>query len=146
MNTDILTQLASQDGAQYAWLRQSLNDFEMARILLASGKWDGACYHAQQTAKKLLKFILSHAGQAFRHTHTHSVHELAKEYNQHLDATLFDDEIIDSYKELSQYNTIARYPSAYDAPVDIITKKQALSAIDTLNQTLWILRGVYENR
>jgi HEPN domain-containing protein len=65
MNTDFLTQLASQDGVQYAWLRQGLNDFEMVKILQASNKWDGACYHAQQAVEKLLKFVLSDAGQAF---------------------------------------------------------------------------------
>jgi len=142
MNTDFLTQLASQDGAQYAWLRQSLNDFEMAKILQASNKWDGVCYHTQQAVEKLLKFVLSDAGQAFRHSH--SVHELAKDCNKVLAVVLFDDEIIDLFKELSQYNTIARYPSACDAPVDVITKKQALSAVDTLSQTLLILEKVYE--
>lgn len=142
MDAEFLKQRASQDGAQYAWLRQSLNDFEMAKILQASNKWDGVCYHAQQAVEKLLKFVLSDAGQAFRHTH--SVHELAKDCNKALAAVLFDDEIIDLLKELSQYNTIARYPSACDAPVDIITKKQALSAVDTLSQTLLILEKVYE--
>lgn len=141
MNADSLTQLASQDGTQYAWLRQSLNDFEMAKILQASNKWDGVCYHAQQAVEKLLKFVLSDAGQTFRHTH--SVHELAKDCNKALEVVLFDDETIDLYKELSQYNTIARYPSACDAPVDVITKKQALSAMDTLSQTLIIMGKVY---
>ena len=142
MSTDFLTQIATKDGAQYAWLRQSLNDFEMAKILLASNKWDGVCYHAQQAVEKLLKFVLSDAGQAFRNTH--SVHELAKDCNKALETALFNDEIIDSYKELSQYNTIARYPAYCDAPVDVITKKQALSAMDTLTQTLLILGEVYE--
>lgn len=143
MNADSLIQIASKNGAQYAWLRQSLNDFEMAKILLASNKWDGVCYHAQQAVEKLLKFMLSDAGQAFRHTH--SVHELAKDCNKVLEASVFDYDVIDSYKELSQYNTIARYPSSCDAPVDVITKKQALSAMDTLAQTLRILGKVYES-
>jgi len=143
MNADSLIQIASRNGAQYAWLRQSLNDFEMAKILLASNKWDGVCYHAQQAVEKLLKFMLSDAGQAFRHTH--SVHELAKDCNKVLETSVFDDDVIDSYKELSQYNTIARYPSSCDAPVDVITKKQALSAMDTLAQTLRILGKVYES-
>jgi HEPN domain-containing protein len=114
----------------------------MARILLASNKWDGVCYHVQQAVEKLLKFVLSDAGQAFRHTH--SVHELAKDCNKVLETALFNDEVIDLYKELSQYNTIARYPTSCDAPVDVITKKQALSAMDTLTQTLLILGEVYE--
>jgi len=70
MITDFLTQIATNDGAQYAWLRQSLNDFE--------------------------------------------------------------------------YNSIARYPASCDAPVDVITKKQALSAMDTVTKTLLILEEVYE--
>jgi HEPN domain-containing protein len=57
MNADSLIQIASRNGAQYAWLRQSLNDFEMAKILLSSNKWDGVCYHAQQAVEKLLKFM-----------------------------------------------------------------------------------------
>ena len=143
MSADFLIPVANKDGAQYAWLRQSLNDFEMAKILLVANKWDGVCYHAQQAVEKLLKFMLSDAGQAFRHTH--SVHELAKDCNKVLDAAVFDDDVIDLYKELSQYNTIARYPSSCDAPVDVITKKQALSAMDTLNQTLLILEKIYES-
>ena len=143
MSADFLTQIATKDGAQYAWLRQSLNDFDMAKILLTANKWDGVCYQTWQAVEKLLKFVLSDAGQTFRHTH--SVHELAKDCNKLLETVLFNDEIIDLCKELSQYNTIARYPSACDAPVDIITKKQALSAMDTLSQTLLILGGVYEN-
>ena len=143
MSVDFLIQVANKDGAQYAWLRQSLNDFEMAKILLVANKWDGVCYHAQQAVEKLLKFMLSDAGQAFRHTH--SVHELAKDCNKVLDAAVFDDNVIDLYKELSQYNTSARYPLSCDAPVDVITKKQALSAMDTLNQTLLILGKIYES-
>lgn len=142
MSADSLTQIAIGDGAQYAWLRQSLNDFEMAKILLAANKWDGVCYHAQQAVEKALKFTLSDAAQAFRHTH--SVHELAKDCNKLFETALFDDEIIDSYKELSQYNTIARYPSSGDAPVDLITKKQALSAMNSLTETFLILGKVYE--
>ena len=37
-----------------------------------------------------------------------------------------------------------RYPTCCDAPVDVITKKQALSAMNTLTQTLLILGEVYE--
>ena len=125
MSADFLTLLATKDGAQYAWLRQSLNDFDMAKILLAANKWDGVCYQTWQAVEKLLKFVLSDAGQIFRHTH--SVHELAKDCNKLLEAALFNDEIIDLYKELSQYNTIARYPSACDAPVDIHQKTSIIS-------------------
>ncbi len=57
MSADLLIQVANKDGAQYAWLRQSLNDFEMAKILLVAKKWDGVCYHAQQAVEKLLKFM-----------------------------------------------------------------------------------------
>ena len=142
MSTEFLTQTATQEGVQYAWLRQSLNDFEMAKILLSSCKWDGACYHLQQAVEKLLKYIISDAGHPIRHTH--SVHELAKDCNKLLETNVFDDEIVDLYKELSQYNTIARYPSSCDAPVDIITKRQALATLDTFNKTLIILRRVYE--
>ncbi|MDO9107008.1 MAG: HEPN domain-containing protein [Methylovulum sp.] len=140
-NTEQLARIAIQDGAQYAWLRQSLNDFEMTHILFSANKWDGVCYHAQQSVEKLLKFIISSTGQPIRHTH--SVHELAKDCNKLLDAEAFDEEHIDCYKELSQYNTIARNPSACDAPVDIITKKQAQSAIDTLDRALMILEQLY---
>ncbi|MEI7996330.1 MAG: HEPN domain-containing protein [Methylococcaceae bacterium] len=66
MNADSLIQIAFSNGTQYAWLRQSLNDFEMAKILLALNKWDGACYHAQQAVEKLLKIILSDAAQPIR--------------------------------------------------------------------------------
>jgi len=141
MNVEALKEVAMQEGVQYAWLRQSLNDTEMTKLLFSANKWDGACYHAQQAVEKLLKFVICDAGQPIRHTH--SVHELAKNCNKLLETEAFNEETIDLYKELSQYNTIARYPSAYDAPVDIITKKQAVSAIDTLNKTLLILEQLY---
>jgi HEPN domain-containing protein len=141
MTFEKLKQLAISEGAQYAWLRQSLNDFDMANILFSAKKWDGACYHAQQAVEKLLKFVLSDAGEQIRHIH--SVHELAKDINKSLEVDLFDDELMDLYKELSQYNTIARYPSSRDAPVDIITKKQAISALDTFNKSVIILGRLY---
>jgi hypothetical protein len=37
---------------------------------------------------------------------------------------------------------LARYPTSCDAPVDVITKKQALLAMNTLPQTLLILARV----
>ena len=137
MTLEQLKLTAMLEGVQYAWLRQSLNDYEMATILFSSNKWDGACYHLQQAVEKLLKYIISDAGHPIRHIH--SVHELAKDCNKGLEANVFDNEIIDRYKELTQYNTIARYPSSCEAPVDIITKKQAQSALDTFNETLIIL-------
>lgn len=141
MKIDLLRQLAAQDGVQYAWLRQGMNDFEMAELLFKASKWDGVCYHAQQAVEKLFKFVVSDAGSQIRHIH--SVHELAKDVNKSLDVDLFDDELIDLYKELSQYNTIARYPSSCDAPVDIITKKQALSALDAFNRSVTIVGRLY---
>ncbi len=69
MTFDRLKEIAAQEGVQYAWLRQNLNDFEMAKLLFSSNK---------------------------------------------------------------------------DAPVNIITKKQAVSAIDTLNNTLIILEQLYD--
>lgn len=142
LTSDQLTQMAAQDGAQYAWLRQSLNDFDMTKILFAAGKWDGACYHAQQAVEKLLKFILSDTGQPIRHTH--SLHELARSCNQQLESEVFDQDIIDLYKELSQFNTMARYPAAGDAPVDVITQRQAQSAMDTFQRTLRVFGRIYE--
>lgn len=142
MNIPTLTALAKHEGAHYAWLRQSLNDYEMATILQNAKKWDGACYHAQQATEKALKFLLSYAGVTFRHTH--SVHELAKECNAALTQTVFNDEYIDRFKELTQYTTIARYPTSSNAPVDIITSKQAQAAMQTLTETLLLLENVYE--
>ncbi|MCQ8127273.1 HEPN domain-containing protein [Methylomonas rivi] len=141
MNTPALHNIATTPGNQYAWLRQSLNVQEMALILFGAKKWDGACYHTQQACEKALKFVLSSAGVAFRHTH--SVHELAKDCNKTLTQKLFDDELIDHFKELSQYTTIARYPSSSSAPVDLITERQALTAMHTVNETLLILEKLY---
>gem|GEM_PF-1488495 len=55
MNRIPLTQIATKDGVQSAWLRQSFNDFEMAQILLPANKRDCTCYHAQQSVGKLLR-------------------------------------------------------------------------------------------
>ena len=90
----------------------------MANILFAAKKWNGTCYHAQQAVEKLLKFVISDAGVQSRHTNSNSVHELAKDINKLLEADLFDDELMDLNKELSQYNSTTRYPSSCEAPVD----------------------------
>jgi len=47
MTFEQLKQLAISEGAQYAWLRQGLNDFDMANILFSAKKWEGACSKKQ---------------------------------------------------------------------------------------------------
>lgn len=145
MNIPTLIALAKHDGTHYAWLRQSLNDYEMSGILPNANKWNGTCYHAQRAMKKALTFLLSYAGVTFWHAHS-VVHELAKDCNATLTQIVFNDEYIDRFKELSQYTTIARYPSSTNAPVDLITAKQAQTAMQTLTETLSILENVYETR
>lgn len=39
--------------------------------------------------------------------------------------------------------TIARYPSSSDTPIDIITTKQAQTAMQTLTETFLILEKLY---
>lgn len=141
MNIPTRTTIAANQGTDYAWLRQGLNDYEMAVILQDAKKGDGACYHAQQATEKALKFLISHAGQAFRHPH--SVHERAKDSNNALAVTLFNNEQIDRFKELSQYTSIVRYPSASDVPVNIITANQTQNALQTLTEALLILEQLY---
>ena len=51
------------------WLKQSKNELDMARVLLKAGYPQGACYHAQQSAEKAIKFILLKNGWELEKTH-----------------------------------------------------------------------------
>jgi HEPN domain-containing protein len=54
----------------FGWLRKAESDLTTAQVMLASdGPYDTACFHAQQSAEKCLKYFLALAGQPIPRTH-----------------------------------------------------------------------------
>ncbi|MBI5764105.1 MAG: HEPN domain-containing protein [Planctomycetes bacterium] len=59
------------------WIAKAESDLVSARTLLAGpGPYDGACFHCQQAAEKLMKGFLASREQAF--PFTHNLDELAR--------------------------------------------------------------------
>lgn len=52
------------------WFAQAKDEFSMAEVLLNSGHYRGACFHAQQSVEKALKGTLLHAGWELERTHS----------------------------------------------------------------------------
>jgi len=52
------------------WFAQAKDEFSMAEVLLTSGHYRGACFHAQQAVEKALKGTLLRAGWELERTHS----------------------------------------------------------------------------
>ncbi|MCL4491570.1 MAG: HEPN domain-containing protein [Nitrospirae bacterium] len=74
------------------WMRQSEDEFKMARYLLEGEFYKGACFHSQQAIEKALKAILLSKGWELEKTHSlERLVSLAEEYRVRID---FPDEDI----------------------------------------------------
>jgi HEPN domain-containing protein len=93
------------------WIKKAESDLKSARILLASGEscMDTVCFHAQQTAEKCLKALLTESGTPFR-----KIHDLD------ILLQLTGDAEMQPYRQgcvmLSTYAVEARYPGDYVEP------------------------------
>ena len=109
------------------WQAQAEHSLSMARSLLASGFWAGACFNSEQTAQLALKAFLYGLGQ--RHVTIHSVRELALR-------CAVEDEAFPVFVEygtfLDRYYLSTRYPDALPEPAvpfESFIEKEAREAV-----------------
>ncbi len=119
------------------WLREAKEDLESAEILLRSGQYHHACFHAQQAAEKALKALL-------RSLHKvrigHSVLDLLREVSKDVEVP---EELWDMARTLDQYYIPPRYPNAFSsgAPSDYYTERQAEEAIKYAQAVVSFVEG-----
>ncbi len=92
-----------------AWVAKADNDLLAIELIMRGDRvpWDIVCYHAQQTAEKMLKaYIVSNQRVAAK---THDLLALLRECNR-LGAGLED--LAEICKFLFRYGAIARYPGS----------------------------------
>ena len=112
-----------------AWFRQARQDVAQAARCLEDGSWEWAGYISQQGVEKALKGAILATGIPY--PHIRSLPALAEVLTDRL-ALVFSAEDLDSLKELSQFNVMARYPIGDEAiaPIDAISSRQAARAVD----------------
>ena len=75
------------------WLKQSYEEFEMARYLFDGGYFKGACLHSQQSVEKAIKALLLKKGWTLEKTHNiRRLVAIAEDYRVKINLT--DEEIV----------------------------------------------------
>ena len=109
------------------WLRKADHDRRMSEAGLAQTPpiTDGAAFHCQQAAEKLLKAFLTWRAQEFERTH--DLRSLIESCARH-DTTFL--EMQDAVEPLTAYAVRFRYPGPTDPSVDEV--KAALAVVEEL--------------
>ncbi len=99
----------SDSADPFAWVAKADEDLLVIEAVVGADRvpWDIVCYHAQQTAEKMLKaYIVSHQRVAAK---THDLLTLLREC-QRLGARV--DDLTEECKFLLRYGALARYPGS----------------------------------
>ncbi len=117
-----------------AWMRQSRNDLEAARIMGDQGFHAQACYLAGQAAEKALKGVLLAAG--LTPPYSHSLEQLV----EMLEATGLETQPLGQLrlKLLTRMNSDTRYPKGDAAPVDLYDAHDSEPALATAEAVVQI--------
>lgn len=118
-----------------SWLAKAQHDLiALQRIMAEPGApWDTVCYHAQQSAEKVLKAFLVFHGQA--PSKTHNLDRLLT------DCVVFDPTLIRLRKDcvrLTTYGVESRYPDVLSEP----TKRQATAAVGAMHRIRAAIRAL----
>ncbi len=109
------------------WLAQAEHNLGMARILLQSGYWAGACFQAEQTAQLALKAYLYSRGR--RYVNIHSVRELASQSST--EEAAFSP-FVEYGMVLDRYYLATRYPDVLPDPAlpfESFTEQESRQAV-----------------
>ncbi|WP_457559352.1 HEPN domain-containing protein [Candidatus Harpocratesius sp.] len=121
----------------YIWAEEAWNDYEMAKILIAASKFNGAVFHAQQAAEKMVKALhFQFNSQPWGHSITKLFQEIEVNLN---DIPAY----IKSYAmELDRHYTTSRYPDVLPGltPKDVYDQN---AAEDVMHKALEILNYLY---
>lgn len=116
----------------YPWWRQAEADLDSAEVLLQSGRWYSASWHAQQAAEKALKALhIEQTGQLAPRTHD----------LEYLGRLVGAPPSVDT--DLTSLNPVfdqSRYPDNYGVPpVDAISATDASSNVSVARRVLtWV--------
>ncbi|MCS7207404.1 MAG: HEPN domain-containing protein [Dehalococcoidia bacterium] len=106
-----------------AWLRQSQADWEGAQASAGAGRYEWACFQAQQCAEKALKaFLYQHGRTSIL---TQALDDLVREC-QRIDPTFA--QVAEQAHLLALFYITTRYPNAlggHQAPADFFTAQDA---------------------
>jgi HEPN domain-containing protein len=119
------------------WFAQAIHDLEDARFNLAGGRYNVACFLAQQAAEKALKAFLLYKGA--EEVWGHSLAELCD------DAKRFDPSFAEIERELSsldKYYLPTRYPDALPGgiPANAFDEEDAERAISLSEKAIEFVR------
>lgn len=104
------------------WPRQAKADVSAAKVSLAGGHFEWACFQAQQAAEKAAKAYLHFLGLAER---GHSATALL------VAAGITEQRLVDMARVLDRYYIPTRYPDSFDsgAPTDYFDLNSAQEAV-----------------
>lgn len=117
------------------WMKQAEYDLQTASILQDAGRFDSACFMAEQSAQKALKaFLLSQSRKAVLKHSIAALCKIAAEY----DGTF--NKLLPKVKDLSRFYVETRYPDVLGvAPMDFFDfsdAERALSMAEEVIQTV----------
>jgi len=121
------------------WLAQAEHSLDMARSLLHSGFWAGACFQAEQTAQLALKAYLYSRGRRF--ITIHSIRELASQSSkEEVEFSPF----VDYGMVLDRYYLATRYPDVLPSPTipfESFTEQESRQAVGYAMEMVELVRA-----
>ncbi|MEM3806101.1 MAG: HEPN domain-containing protein [Desulfurococcus sp.] len=106
------------------WLAEAQADLRYAEMSISTGRYNWACFIAQQAAEKALKALMLHVLGEYPRGH-----DLVKLYRRVKDSTAVSLSEV-ALAKLSAYYTLARYPNAgLERPSEEILREHAEEAI-----------------
>lgn len=125
------------------WLTEAQSDLEQARDSLERGKYNWACFAAQQAAEKAVKALHFRTGQV---AWGHSVRALMEELPDHLQP---GSSLLDKARILDKHYIPTRYPDAHPAGPAFVnyTPDEARQAVALAQEVLgYCVRACLEAR
>jgi len=114
------------------WLDRARSDLQLGRVALNTPgvMSEDVCFHAQQSAEKSLKALLTYLNADFPRTHVLEVLlDLLKGYGVNVPS------IVDEAFELTQYAVQTRYPGEWEP----VTQEEAIIALERASVVLnWV--------
>jgi HEPN domain-containing protein len=90
------------------WFDSARRSLDAAEVLHAAGRWDQACFHAQQAVELALKAVI--AQQNVAPPHLHSITDLLARQPPPVQQSLLH--LAGEFRRLNSYYMATRYPDA----------------------------------
>lgn len=120
------------------WLKEAVNELELARRLLELGYYNYASFHSHQAAEKALKALIVERLRLIP-PKAHNLLELA----ERLEAGGIDlGDLLDDLKDLNPHYLVSRYPDAANGvPSEVYTRRTAERCVSMASRVVeWTRR------